>query len=103
MSKKDLSLAKKYLKWLKFKSVVVKAGYIFGSRSKGSAHEGSDLDICIISDSFGKDKHAARVKLMNYGLKVSDLIEPHLLTVADFEDKYNPLAVEVKKTGIKIV
>ena len=102
MSKKYLTIAKKYFLWLKKNSILVNSGYVFGSRVKGKAREDSDLDICVISDSFGKDRHGSRVKLMHLGREVSDLIEPHPMTVADFEDKYNPLAIEIKKTGIKV-
>lgn len=76
---------------------------IFGSRAKGTEHSWSDLDTCIISKSFGKDRIDERVLLMTIGYPVSDLIEPHTFSPADFADKYNTLATEIKHHGIKVI
>jgi len=102
MSDKDLKIAKDYILWLEKNNIKVKKSFVFGSRAKGTAREDSDLDICVVSNSFGKDLHDERVLLMNLGMKISDLIEPHPMTMADFNNKYNPLALEVKKTGLPI-
>jgi len=102
VSKKDLIIAKEYLLWLKKNGVRFNKGYIFGSRAKGTARKDSDLDICIVSDDFGKDLHDQRVELMNLSMKISDIIEPHPMTTVDFNDKYNTLAYEVKKWGVVV-
>lgn len=80
--------------------IPIESMIVFGSRVKGLAHAGSDLDTCIISTAFGKDRHAERVFLMNLREGISDLIEPHPLSPEDFANKYDLFAQEIKRTGI---
>jgi len=42
------------------------------------------------------------MKLGRIALKVDSMIEPHPYNPKDFKNKYDPLASEIKKTGIKI-
>jgi len=103
MSKKYFDLAKKYGDVLKLEGINLKGLYVFGSRAKGKGKKWSDLDIGIISDDFGDDRIAGMSKLFYLGTKVSDLIEPHLFTSKEFGHKYDVLAQEIKRTGIRII
>ena len=76
---------------------------VFGSQVKGSAHSWSDIDVCVVSDRFGKDRHTERVKLMH--ARRNDVlldIEPHPYHPNDLEDKYDPLASEIRTYGIQV-
>ncbi|MBI5620532.1 nucleotidyltransferase domain-containing protein [Candidatus Gottesmanbacteria bacterium] len=76
---------------------------VFGSQAKGSAHSWSDIDVCVVSDRFGKDRHTERVTLMR--ARRSDVlldIEPHPYHPNDLEDKYDPLACEIRTYGIQV-
>jgi len=103
MTNKYIDIAKKYAKLLEANGVSVDGLYIFGSRVKGGARRWSDLDTGVVSSDFGKDKIAELSKLFYLGTKVSDLIEPHVFSVEEFEDKYNALAQEIKRTGIRVI
>lgn len=41
--------------------------------------------------------------LSHFSLDVDTRIEPYGFTVSDFKDKANPMAHEIKKTGIRVV
>jgi predicted nucleotidyltransferase len=103
MSNKYLNLAKRYAEVVKKDGVGIKALYIFGSRVKGIPKKWSDLDIGVVSNDFGDDRIGGLAKLFYLGTKVSDLIEPHLFTEIEFDDKYDVLAREIKKTGLKVI
>jgi predicted nucleotidyltransferase len=72
--------------------------YLFGSYSNGKYNEDSDIDIAVIvsrrSDNYFKDTPL----LWTLKRKVSNLIEPILLT----ENDDSPLYSNVIKTGILI-
>lgn len=103
MSQADATmLLKKYLELISRK-YPVQSAYLFGSFAKGFDHEGSDIDVCIISSVFGKDYFDEETNLRRETLKVDARIEPVAFNPADFDDKYNLLVHEIKTHGIKIM
>ncbi|MBU0579038.1 nucleotidyltransferase domain-containing protein [Patescibacteria group bacterium] len=103
MNKKDLNIAKRYAETIKKNGINLKSLYVFGSRVMGTSKKWSDLDTCVVSNDFGKDRVFERVKLMCLGRTISLLIEPHPFSEKEFENKENMLAQQIQKTGIKIV
>ena len=92
-----------YIKKIKNEGIPVGQVFIFGSQVKGSAHLGSDIDTCIVSPAFGKDRQRERILLMNLREGVSDLIEPHPYSEIDFQNSFDPLIRQIKETGIRVV
>lgn len=87
----------------RYKAVVaerlpIKALYLYGSFSKGTYHADSDIDIAVVVDKLNDDYFADTPLLWKLKRKISNLIEPVLLT----EDKNNPLYSDIIKTGILI-
>ena len=76
----------------------IKAIYLYGSFSKGTYTPESDIDIAVIVDHLNDDYFADTPLLWKLRRKISNLIEPVLLT----EDISNPLYVDIMKTGILI-
>lgn len=101
--KNYINIAKSFIRSVEESGIPVEGAYIFGSRVKGKERPGSDLDTCIISRKFGRDRIKDRVKLMLISDRVSDLIEPHPFSPKEFVEDDNLLAVQIKKTGIKII
>lgn len=97
-----IGLAKKYLTEVRRLGISINKAYLFGSYAKGKVWEGSDLDVCIISNDFGKDYHGDKILLNRAALKVNPQIEPVAYSPADFANKYDSLADEVKRFGILI-
>jgi predicted nucleotidyltransferase len=103
MSKvKAKEIVKKYVEKLKAEKFPFSAVYLFGSFAKGKAHKWSDIDVAVVSKKLDENTREEKLKLWKFRDGVSDLIEPHGFTPKDFADYWNPMAHEVKKTGIRV-
>jgi len=72
--------------------------YLFGSYSKGTAHEGSDIDVAVVVPEYEGDWWAASSSLWRATRRVNTLIEPVLME----ECHPSPLYEDVMRTGIAI-
>lgn len=79
--------------------IPVKKMILFGSYAKGTAKPWSDVDVCVVSDQFGKDYHAELVSLLHLTSSIDAVIEPHPFHPKDLEDPLDPLAHEIRTTG----
>lgn len=96
-------IVKKYAKKLKEENYPFSAIYLFGSCAKGKAHKWSDIDVAVVSNKLKRSRDENRFLLWDMRLDVDTRIEPHGFTVKDFQDQCDPMAHEIKKTGIRIV
>ena len=92
-----IKLAQEYKKVL-LEKMPVKALYLYGSYSKGNYTEESDIDIAVVVDKLSDNYFEDTTLLWKLKRKISNLIEPVLLT----EDKNNPLYADILKTGILV-
>jgi len=97
-----IKIAKQYAVHVKKAGIPVKKVYVFGSYISGKAHIGSDIDICVVSSIFGKDRLKERVMLMKLQEDINDYIEPHPFSPEDFSNPFDPLASQIKKYGLMI-
>lgn len=95
--KQAIELAKRY-KAVVAERLPVKALYLYGSYSKGDYRADSDIDIAVIVDRLSDDYFDDTPLLWRLKRKISNLIEPVLLT----EDVTNPLYADIIKTGTLI-
>jgi len=77
--------------------------YLFGSRAKGTSHVYSDYDVAFVSNDFLGDIRKSYSYLFKKRRDFGLDIEPHPFTPKDLENKYFPLANEVRKFGIPIL
>lgn len=72
--------------------------FLYGSYSKGTYHEDSDIDVAVVVDKMQGDWFANVPKLWTIGRKINVLIEPVLI------EECNPsvLYEDVVKTGIAV-
>ena len=96
------SRVKQYASVLEKNGVVIDKIILFGSRAKGNSKPWSDYDLCIVSKQFGKNRFLERVKLMKLIPRERIGIEPHPYHPADLQEKYDPLAAEIRKHGIVV-
>ena len=94
---KAIQIAKSYKAAVESR-LPLKALYLYGSYSKGNATEDSDIDIAVVVDRLCDNYFEDTPLLWKLRRKVSNLIEPVLLT----EDLNNPLYADILKTGIRI-
>ncbi len=85
---------------LKNNNIPVDSLILFGSYAKGNFHKDSDLDIAVISPTFGKNRLVERIHLMNISTKVDSRIEPHPISTKDWQEGWKEIVYEINKTGI---
>lgn len=97
-----INYAMMYVENLRREKLPIKKVFLFGSHVKGRARRWSDVDVCIISPKFG-----GRCDALDYLWQrrsdndVEHGIEPVGFHPKDFIDE-DPLAWEIKTTGIEI-
>lgn len=74
---------------------------LYGSYAKGSFKPYSDIDVCVISKKFSKNKDDSENYLWKKVLDVDPRVEPVGYSIEDFKS-VDPLVNEIKKYGIKI-
>lgn len=80
----------------------VSEAYIYGSYAKGNFRQNSDIDVCIVSEKYNLMDDKIVALLWNKTRQVDYRIEPYGFLTEDFQDACNPMASEIKKTGIRI-
>jgi len=79
----------------------VDAVYLYGSHATGTAHRDSDIDVAVISSDFTGDWLEDQHKVAVARLQSDVRIEPVRFRPEQFREE-NPLAWEIKQTGIRI-
>jgi|YNPNPStandDraft_1061719.scaffolds.fasta_scaffold79117_2 predicted nucleotidyltransferase len=97
-----LNLAKSYLEKLKKTRIPIQQSFIFGSFVKKRFTKNSDIDLAIVSPAFGKDKQKERILLMNLRDEKTLIIEPHPISLKEWQLKLNPIINEIKKNAIMV-
>lgn len=96
-----LKVARDFIRAVKQSGIRLHAAYLFGSYAKGTAHVDSDIDIALVSPDFSgwvDDLDKIRDALLERDLR----IETVRFNPKTFRDG-NPLAWEVKRTGIPLI
>lgn len=96
-----MKIVKKYVERV-CEKYQIKTIILFGSYAKGTEHEDSDIDIAVITDDIKTDKFDEEIKLMQLRWDIDLRIEPHIISISDYENDETPFVVEVKNTGIKV-
>ena len=91
-----------YGRTLRKNNIKVEKLILFGSYAKGTQKSWSDIDICVVSPQFGKNRFEERVRLMKLSIVGGENIEPHPYNLRDLKNKWDPLASEINKFGVEI-
>ncbi|MFH1564232.1 MAG: nucleotidyltransferase domain-containing protein [bacterium] len=96
-------IVRKYAKKLEEANYPFSAIYLFGSYAQNKNNEWSDIDVAVVSDKLKRNNDKNRFLLWDMRLDVDTRIEPHGFTVQDFQNECDPMAAEIRKTGIRVV
>ena len=102
LDKKVLEQILDYKEILERNKIKVQKLILFGSYAKGTQKKWSDIDLCVVSPQFGKNRFEERVKLMKLSIGGGENIEPHPYNLKDLKNKWDPLASEITKYGLEI-
>lgn len=98
-------IIREYIQLLKADGFDIEKVLLYGSYAKGTPHHDSDIDICIISDKFGKNPaEEGKYLFRKLWLIKNANIEPVSYSPNYFYNKNNlsPLINEIKKTGVEL-
>ncbi len=98
-----INLVKGYTDTLKKSGISLDAVYIFGSQVKGTMHEWSDIDVAIVSPYLSDKYTEGRFLLWKLRRDTDLQIEPHGFSPEGWKDESNPMAYEIRKTGVKVL
>lgn len=96
-----IKYAQKYLQMIKDLNINIEKAFLFGSYSKNSQGQFSDIDLAIISKDF-TDNPLENWKRVGQANIKYNLVEPNLYTWEDFKKQDSFLNEEVIKKGIEI-
>ena len=93
----------KYINLIREKYTDFEGVYVFGSYARGNPTLDSDIDLALIfKDLDDSLRFDIQVQLMLLASQIDTRLEPLPISLEDFYSG-SPFAVEIKKTGIKIL
>lgn len=101
LPKKVRFQVQKYLAILKKDNLPIQKVLVYGSYAKGTPHEWSDIDLCIVSPKFINTWSAIEYLWSHRPFDLHHTIEPIGFSTKDFRDG-SPLINEIKKTGVRV-
>lgn len=93
----------------KFVAALIKEGIpvdkivLYGSYAKGKQRPDSDIDVAVVSSSFGKDRVEEGMRLFRIAGEIDPRLEPVPISVESYKnDTWVPLIYEIRKNGIEL-
>ncbi len=103
ISKNVIREINNYIAALKADKLPIKKVVLFGSLAKGTGRKWSDIDLCVVSPKFKNAWEALDYLWSKREINdVRYVIEPVGFSPKDFNDKFDGLINEIKKTGIEM-
>src|SRR3990167_2916615 len=102
LSEKIIKEVSEYKRLLEADDLPIVGMYVYGSHAKGTAREGSDIDVAIVSPKFKSPWLALDYLLSKLPYGKGWSIEPVGFNPADFADKYSSLINEIKTYGVEV-
>lgn len=84
------------------KVIPVERIIVFGSYATGKYKPWSDIDVAVVSRRLGRDHHVERVMLSRFVDSIDLRIEPHPFSPQEMADRWDPLATEIRRYGIRV-
>jgi len=100
--KKVITSVKSYRTKLEKSGVFVDQMLVFGSYAKGLWRDSSDIDVAVVSKSFGKDEMKDYRMLGLATWDVNTKIEAHPISLKDWKTGASPLILEIQKYGVAV-
>ncbi len=97
-----IEIIKRYIEELEKNGITISEAIIFGSHTKGTDREESDIDVALVSVDFTGDRFEDRRKIVPLRRKIDNKIEPIPFRPEDFYDG-GMLVDEIKRTGKRII
>jgi len=98
---KVILIIDKFLKELAKNNISIERAILFGSYAQGTFNDWSDIDLAIVSKSFGGERFKDRNKIRRIKLRISSDLEPIPYNPEEFNVD-NPFVKRILETGIRV-
>jgi len=98
-----IKTVKKFVAALIKEGITVDRIILYGSYARGKQRPDSDIDVAVVSSSFGKDRVEEGMQLFRIAGEIDPRIEPVPISVESYEnDTWVPLIYEIRTKGIEL-
>ena len=98
-----LNKLKRFRRLLEKEGVPVAKLLLYGSYARGTAHKDSDIDVCVVSPAFGKDRLKESFALRHRAPKIDARIEPVPFSLKAYRtNAVSPLLHQIRKEAIEV-
>lgn len=103
VKKEILNKLRRYKRLLEKKGIPVSKLLIYGSYARGDAHKDSDIDVCVVSPAFGRDRIEEGLFLFRQAPDIDPRIEPVPFSLRDYRmNRVSPLLHQIRKEGVEV-
>ena len=82
--------------------IKVESMIVFGSQAKGNARPESDIDVCVVSPSFGHNDIEEMQMLFKKARHIDSRIEPYPMSPKNLLETNNPIVGEIVSWGVLV-
>ena len=103
VKKEILNKLKRFKALLEKEGIPVEKMFLYGSYARGTAHKDSDIDVCVVSKIFGKDRMEERFLLSHKAPQIDVRIEAVPFSLKDYQkNRVSPLLHQIRKESIEV-
>lgn len=103
VKKEILTKVRRFRKLLEKEGIPVSKILLYGSHARGTARKDSDIDVCVVSPAFGKDRLQERFDLFHKAPRVDARIEPVPFSLQDYRrNRISPLLHQIRKEAVEV-
>ncbi|MFH0798550.1 MAG: nucleotidyltransferase domain-containing protein [Pseudomonadota bacterium] len=101
--KEILNKLRRFKRLLEKEGVPVSKILLYGSYARGDQRKDSDIDVCVVSPAFGKNRLEERLFLFKQAPQIDNRIEPVSFSLKDYKtNKISPLLHQIRKEAIEV-
>lgn len=102
LSENIIAVTQAFRTLLERDNIPVESMIVFGSQAKGSARAGSDIDVCVVSPSFGHNDVEEMQMLFKKARRIDSRIEPYPMSSENLKATNNPIVNEIVTWGLVV-
>ena len=95
-----IAVTRSFRSLLESDNIQIDSMIVFGSQAKGKARPDSDIDVCVVSPTFGRDDIAEMQMLFKKARRIDSRIEPYPMSPQNLTETGNPIVGEIVNWGI---
>lgn len=102
LPKNIIRLTKSFRSLLEKNRIKVDSMIVFGSQAKGNTRPESDIDVCVVSPSFGQNDTEEMQMLFRKARRIDSRIEPYPMNPRNLQETNNPIVGEIVSWGVLV-